>query len=184
MDSAGSLASSAASCSASRLLVASAAKPRIRVGEPLPVEFRIRNVGFTPVPVAPALDKSDLGRFPAYTIEVRAPHGGLVTVDWSIGCLQTSPLREKDVVILQPGDEMNPIPNPGMHRMLYRWSPQKPGVYTVRCIYEAGVSEDGTARNRYFRWQVWPASPVLFSLIDRMPHGRIASNEVAVVVEE
>lgn len=165
-------------------IVASAPKPRIRVGEPLPVEFRIRNVGSTPVPVAPALDKSDHGRFPAYIIEVRGPDGVLLSVDPPIGCGNTDPLREKDIVILQPGDELNPIPVRGAHYMLSRWSPQKPGVYTVRFIYEAGVSEDGTARNRYFRWQVWPASPVLFNLIDRMPHGRIASNEVSVVVEE
>ena len=94
------------------------------------------------------------------------------------------PLREQAVVILQPGEELDPIPYPTMHYMLSWWKPDRPGLYSVRCIYDGGDVNNEPTEHPYFRWSMSSLTPTLVRMLDRTPHGRVVSNEVSITVEE
>ncbi len=158
---------------------------RGKVGHTLPVEFRIRNVGCAPIPVLPALDASDRGwRYPSYIVEVRDPEGRLLNVKPGARCGNVNPLRERKFAILQPGEELDPFPSPGIHYMLWWWKPERPGVYTIRCIYDGGGIDPETTGHPYSRWSMSELTPTLVSMIQRTPRGRVVSNEVSLTIEE
>ncbi len=185
-------------------VVGHARKNRIRLGEALPVEFRIRNDFPIPVRVLPSLDASDLPRclscYPRYVIEIRNDSGDPIEVDPPIGCGNIDPLLSRNFVELQPGEEMDPfrgaVPymvgvdppeqldpayaRPWLRHYTLRWGPAKPGKYTIRCIYDVS----GKVPDEWYRFRFGHGGfgPELVRLLKNMPRGRFESNSITVEV--
>lgn len=165
-------------------ITALSAKRETRVGEPLPLQISLCNRSEVPIPVLPAVDGSDYGRFPRYIIEVRDERGRLWNIQPPIRrCGNVDPITEDSFVILEPGASLSPFHSPYMHYMLHWWEPTRPGVYNVRCIYEGGPQVYDNTLMGFFRAHMVVPTPVLRTLFDRMPVGKYVSNDVTIVVQ-
>jgi len=114
-------------------------KSRIKVGEPLPVEFRLRNQGNSPVWVLPPLHKSERGRrYPKCGLEIRDA-SGILQGEPQVSGLSVEALKAADFQRLEPGRCSDPLDH-----SLLRWKPERPGIYTLQFTYDSsprGVRE-------------------------------------------
>ncbi len=150
------------------------------MGEPLPVEFRIRNVSDAAVLVLPSLDASDVGwRYPKYAIEVRDESGAVVPVEPGGRCGNVNQLAAGDFVELAPGGEVDPFGEGTFGHYALAWCPSRPGRYTVRGVYDVSGDDDG--------WRTSKAGPpdaAAHARLEKLVRGRFESNDVTIVVEE
>lgn len=149
------------------------ARERIKVGERLPVEFRVRNISERPISVLPALDASDVGwRHPKCELEIRDERGS--RQDLKIQrCASVNSLLARDFVELLPGESLPPF----WHYLL-EWKPDRAGTYTVRFTYDtsSGDPKDWRVRRE-------GEDPELIKLLDQLPKGRFESAVLKVVVQ-
>ncbi len=182
-------------------VTARASKPRMHTGELLPIEFRIRNDFPIPVEIIPVQEGSDWGRYPRYVIDVWDPDGKRIEFRLPRACGNINELRETDFVQLLPGEELDPFfgqtpYRPGVdppefprrsanfhcwHDLLEAWRPYRPGVYTVRCIYDVSAAPDGAWRAR---WEPHEARQAIIQRLRSMPRGNFQSNTVTIIVDE
>jgi hypothetical protein len=153
----------------------------IKVGEPLPAEFLLRNAGPRVVKAPLALDASDLGRYPRIAIEIRDEKGELQTVPSRRTCGVVNRLLARDFVEIVPGEELDVFgPGTFRHRML-GWRPTAPGRYTITWSYDSSGEvpaawESGCSRPRI--------DPEAVPLLEKMPRGRVVSKTLTLQVAE
>lgn len=107
--------------------------PRANVGQPLPVEFRLRNLTERPLWVLPLPDPSDRGRgYPRGVLEIRDAAGALQDAPRETRDRRLRPLTDAEFRRLDPGQCSEPLRHP-----LIDWRPRRPGVYTLRFSYDS-----------------------------------------------
>ena len=108
------------------VFAASLRESRGRVGQPLPVEFRLRNGGGDHAWVV----TGDVGGGAFLRIQVFDSLGQDLRWD-ARGCATRDFIRRRDYVLLGPGEATDPLPE----RLSVWWRPPRPGRYTVVATY-------------------------------------------------
>jgi len=181
--------------------VARLKKPRIKVGERLPVQFRIHNVSSQTVQVLPSLDKSDIGsRYPKYLMEIVDDSGERQDLKLQ-RCGSTNALSAVDFIELRPGEDLDPFGIGTFRHYLFGWKPTRPGTYHVRLVYDVGTPRkppppesleverllaelDRLLEQLGNRGELESSDPEIGKLLEATPRGRFLSNRVRFEVEE
>ncbi|MFT5685036.1 MAG: hypothetical protein ACI8RZ_005982 [Myxococcota bacterium] len=154
------------------LTVTASVRSEGAVGEPLPVDFALVNVGPETFHVVPALDASDVGwRYPKIDVEIERVGFGAVVPEEMGRCKMMNPLTERDLRPLSPGESLNPFGPGTFGHSALRFTPAEPGEYRVRMVYDLGTPDDWTQ-----------AEPALHASLSTLPTGKHTSPWVSVTV--
>lgn len=153
-------------------------RERGQVGRPLPLSFALRNISLDPVRIVPALDGSAFARFPRYGLVVRNEEGVEQQPDRIPFCGTLNPLRARDFVELAPGEEVDPLGPGSFSHSLLRWTPTRPGTYTLEAAYDAtGKIPDA------WKGSAAEMAPNVRAMLEAMPRGRYEAPRLTIVVE-
>ena len=112
-----------------------------RVGRPVTLKVRIRNISDEQQDVVRCLDgSSSARRFPHYVTEIVPPAGKQEkSSEGSPLCSTFNLLEKDDIITLKPGEEMDPYTSDAVGPFLLGWKPNAPGTtrVTLRCNFDA-----------------------------------------------
>lgn len=149
-----------------------------KVGEPLPIEFALRNVTDSKIQILPSL--GGLSRYPRYSIELRDEKGELQSSSKaaSVICTNENAIELRDFITLEPGEETNPFGPGSLEIAMHPWVPRVPGTYTLTALYDASgnVPEE-------WKGSAPRMDPRCERLLREMPRGRFETNRLNIKVE-
>ncbi len=146
-----------------------------RVGKPVTLKVRVRNVSDEKQNLVRCLDGSSSGRrFPQYVSEVLPPGGKSEKSSEGKLCSTFNPLLAEDILPLQPGEEIDPYTSSAVSAFLKGWTPNVPGTYrvTLRCNFDA--PEPAAFDPSQLVQKAWPE-------LARVPHVRFEGSIDVVV---
>lgn len=161
-------------------IVATVDRARIRVGDPLPVTFAIRNRSDRPVAVLPSLDNSDNGvRYPIIDIEIRDRRGRRLETPRPAGCGWINRLTIEDFRWLAPGQTFDLFGGNGFAHYMLDWRPAERGHYTVKLVYDLRFA---TMDDAALGFNKSPAYPDATALVPLLPRGLYESELIEIDV--
>jgi hypothetical protein len=148
-----------------------------QVGRPLPLAFALRNLSSEPARIVPAIDDSDVARSPRYLLKILDDRGVPQEPKEIPFCAHVNPLLASDFVTLEPGEEFDPLGPGSFGHYMLRWTPSRPGTYTLDATYDATGKIP----------EAWKGAgeldPAALRMLEAMPRGRYEARRLTIVVE-
>jgi hypothetical protein len=135
------------------------AKTSFQVGDAPVFRVVMRNVSQKRFYLVGAIDGSERKwRYPHVTLTIEGPDGGVARPQLAF-CGNVNPLCRRDIVLIEPGDSLEPISQPF-------WPPvdahyarfAKPGEFTVKFHYSSNALDYSDWQGRRNNWPVAPRS--------------------------